>query len=292
MAGVNGSFGDYGDFDLNQGIYTTMSYNDGWQLHPDADGNGFPPGSPNDYGYQAGPMALDIAVIQAKYGADMTYNVGDNKYFLPDANEAGTFWTCIWDAGGEDAIVHRGSQAATIDLTAATLDYSPTGGGMISWADGIFGGYTIANGVVIENAKGGGGGDIITGNASANLLKGRDGADVLTGGGGKDQLVGGDGADRFVFNSLDAADFDVVRDFSGGDVLALDGDVYGLAAGALAPGRFVIGAAAGDANDRLIYNDQTGRLFFDADGSGDGDQVLVAILLDTPVLTAADIIVI
>jgi serralysin len=42
MPGVTGPFGSYGIFDLNQGVYTTMSYNDGWQLHPDADNDGFP----------------------------------------------------------------------------------------------------------------------------------------------------------------------------------------------------------------------------------------------------------
>ncbi len=36
MLGVTG--GDkalYGVFDLNQGVYTVMSYNESWELHPD-----------------------------------------------------------------------------------------------------------------------------------------------------------------------------------------------------------------------------------------------------------------
>ena len=65
MPGVTGPFDSYGVYDLNQGVYTTMSYNDGWQLHP----GGASSGSVN-FGYQAGPSALDIALIQQVYGAD------------------------------------------------------------------------------------------------------------------------------------------------------------------------------------------------------------------------------
>ena len=289
MSGVRGNpFTGYsrGDFDLNQAVYTTMSYNFGWELHPEG------PSSRDTFGNNGGPSALDIAVIQDKYGADMTHATGNDKYILPEVNAAGTFWTCIWDAGGTDQIIHRGSQAAIIDLTAATLDYSPTGGGVISYADGIFGGFTIANGVVIENAKGGDAGDMLFGNDSDNVLKGRDGGDLLFGGGGVDKLLGGAGADQFGFNSLDAGDADTIGDFGAGDTILLDSDVYGLPEGALAAARFVVGAQAGDANDRLIYNDDSGKLFFDADGSGAGDQVLIATLTGTPTLAAGDFIVI
>ena len=72
----------------------------------------------------------------------------------------------------------------TINLTAATLDNSPTGGGVISSASGIHGGYTIAKGVVIENAYGGSGSDTLTGNFADNILNGGAGADTMTGGGG------------------------------------------------------------------------------------------------------------
>src|SRR5919108_173198 len=51
--------GDTGDFGLNQGIWTTMSYNDGWT---DA------PGVYPSYGYQGTPMAFDIAALQELYG--------------------------------------------------------------------------------------------------------------------------------------------------------------------------------------------------------------------------------
>ena len=52
----------------------------------------------------------------------------------------------------------------------------------------------------------------------------------------------------------------------------------GLATGTLAAAAFRIGAAAADASDRIIYNDDTGALFFDQDGTGGAAQVRFATL--------------
>ena len=79
------------------------------------------------------------------------------------------------------AIEYGGSRDVIIDLTAATLNNSPSGGGKPSYADGIYGGFTIANGVVIENATAGLGDDVITGNAADNTIIGRFGNDIING---------------------------------------------------------------------------------------------------------------
>jgi Ca2+-binding RTX toxin-like protein len=81
--------------------------------------------------------------------------------------------------------LYRRPRAPRIDLTAATLDYSATGGGAISFVDDIHGGYTIANGVVIENATSGSGADVLIGNAAVNVLTGNDGDDWLMGKAGR-----------------------------------------------------------------------------------------------------------
>jgi len=186
MSGVTSPLNDLGDFDLNQGIYTTMTYNDGWQTAP----HGTSPSANFSYGYQGTPMAFDIAVLQATYGANMTFNAGDDSYVLPTVNGIGTFYSAIWDADGTDTIVHNGSTGAMIDLRSAPLTYSENGGGYVSYVTGIHGGFTIAAGAVIENATGGSGQDTIMGNAENNLILGQQGSDSIMGGDGDDELRG------------------------------------------------------------------------------------------------------
>lgn len=191
MNGVSSPFGDFGDQALNQGIYTTMSYNDGW------DAPGIGTSSDPNYGFQGTLMALDIAMLQQKYGANTAYRTGNDLYTLPSANQSGTFYQCLWDAGGQDSIQVDGSVTAdaVIDLRAATLQYESGGGGFVSYVEGIHGGTTIAYGVVIENARGGSGNDQITGNSANNTLYGFNGNDRIDGGDGGDILYGNDGND-------------------------------------------------------------------------------------------------
>ncbi|HYD88360.1 MAG TPA: M10 family metallopeptidase C-terminal domain-containing protein, partial [Vitreimonas sp.] len=183
MQGVVNEFDSYGTFQLNQGVFTTMSYNDGWRTAPYA-----PPAGTNAllHGQQGSPMALDIALIQQRYGANTTYNNGDNTYALSNTNGA---YLAIWDTGGEDTIAYSGGTAATIDLRAATLLNAVGGGGYVSYVFGVHRGFTIANGVVIENATGGSANDTLIGNDAANRLNGGLGADALNGGGGIDTSV-------------------------------------------------------------------------------------------------------
>jgi serralysin len=53
-----------------------------------------------------------------------------------------------------------------------------------------------------------------------------------------------------------------------------------------------MGSAAGDADDRVVYNNATGQLFYDADGNGAGAAVLFATLQGHPALAASDFTVI
>lgn len=192
--GVTSAFGDTGSADLNQGIYTTMSYNTG-VITSSVGAPGHSTGLGGYWGYEAGPMALDIAVLQDKYGANTTHNNGNNTYVLPSANAAGTYWKTIWDTGGTDIVRFDGSRDVKIDLRQASLLYQEGGGGYISAANGIAGGFTIANGVVIENATSGSGNDVVNGNAFGNVLLGRQGNDRIFGFEGNDHLWGGFGND-------------------------------------------------------------------------------------------------
>ena len=192
----------YGDFALDQGVYTEMSYLPGFSEkdgHPSQDGLAVPlrPLS-TEFGGPETPMAVDIAALQELYGANTTTHTGNDTYVLPDANVVGTGYVAIWDNGGTDTIsaAATDTRGVTIDLRAATLDYDNLGGGAVSWARGVQGGFTIANGVVIENAIGAAGDDLLIGNDVADRLDGGAGNDVLAGGAGDDRLLGGAGNDR------------------------------------------------------------------------------------------------
>lgn len=74
MAAVEVAYDDSGAFGLNQGVFTTMSYNPGVI---DAE-LGAPTSLSGSWGVEIGPMALDIAAIQFLYGANMiTFDAGD-----------------------------------------------------------------------------------------------------------------------------------------------------------------------------------------------------------------------
>lgn len=239
--GVQGS-GDLGTFDLNQGIWTTMSYVDGWNSE-------YPDFFSDDYGWQATPMALDIAAIQAIYGANMGYRTGDDTYALPGANGAGTFWACIWDAGGVDTIsAATVTRTVIIDLNEAPL-VGDDAGGYVSRAKGIMGGFTIANGAEIENAIGGSSADELTGNSLANMLDGANGSDIIAGNDGDDDLVGGLGKD-------------VLRGGEGDDGLVGDSHVWN--AGSSSDNDTLYG---GGGDDGLYGNNGNDKLFGD-----DGDD--------------------
>ncbi|MCP8939821.1 M10 family metallopeptidase C-terminal domain-containing protein [Alsobacter sp. SYSU M60028] len=260
-----------GDWDLNQGVFTTMTYNDGWKTQP-------PKGV--DWGYQIGPGAFDIAAMQTLYGSNPNYHAQGDSYVLPGANVAGTGWWCLYDTGGTDTIrAPSTAGACVIDLRAATLvENDPGAGGYVSWVKGIAGGFTIAHGVVIENATGAGGGDSLTGNDVANTLTGNGGADTLDGNGGADVLVGGGGADRFDFHAL--ADFrtasgvrcdDTVTDFrSGTDHFDFRGFDASLADGLQAVSFVFVGSAAFTAGDKTTAELRFANHVLSGDVDNDG----------------------
>lgn len=172
---------------LNQQIWTAMSYVIGFALEPT---------TTQAFGTNLTPMAFDIAAIQFLYGTKAA-ETGDNVYLLPTTNQTGTGWSAIWDTGGNDTISGAGATTSlTINLNAAPLT-GPNAGGFVSWIGGIKGGFTIANGVVIENAVGGAAADTIIGNEANNVLTGGGGNDTIDAAGGSSDVV------RFAGNRAD-----------------------------------------------------------------------------------------
>ncbi len=257
--GVSEAYGDYGDFSLNQGIYTTMGYNQGWPA--------ILPGHTSEmYGLQAGPMALDIAAIQAIYGANTSYASGNDVYVLPKADLVGTYWSTIWDTGGVDTISNMGSSGDSwIDLNAATPGSGGGGNvshGMTASGSMVAGGFTIARGVVIENAIGGNGDDTITGNMAVNRLEGGGGDDILDGGAGADTMIGGSGYDIYYVD--DVGDAIVDPDDWGSDTV-YSSVTYALAA--TLENLILTGTGAANGTGNSLGNTLTGNA---------GDNTLVS----------------
>lgn len=93
----------------------------------------------NGYGHAVSFMALDVAALQALYGAE-DYATTGSIYTLLDAGggplsleegdvDIGRAYYCIWDSGGTDQINYAGANSSVlINLNDATLDTSrPTG---------------------------------------------------------------------------------------------------------------------------------------------------------------------
>lgn len=144
----------------------------------------------------------------------------------------------------------------------------------------------------------GAGNDYLSGGSGKDVLKGEAGNDKLNGGAGADTLAGGSGSDTFVFSiALGSTNIDRITDFSvPSDSIHLDNAVFTklTSAGALASSFFAANAtgAATDRYDRVIYETDTGKLFYDADGSGSGKAIQFATLSAGLSLTSADFFII
>lgn len=144
----------------------------------------------------------------------------------------------------------------------------------------------------------------ITGDSDADILKGTSGSDLINGKGvddtvcaknGSDILSGGSGEDAFVFDTKPGStNVDTILDFNPDkDSIRLNDSVFTmLEQGTLSTGNFVIGDEAKDADDYIIYNDQTGALSYDADGDGSAAAVQFGVIDNLAKLAASHFIVI
>jgi Ca2+-binding RTX toxin-like protein len=137
-----------------------------------------------------------------------------------------------------------------------------------------------------------GGNDTLTGSGGRDHLVGGKGMDVLTGGKGPDALTGGADADHFVFNAVTEGG-DKISDFANGlDQIDLFASAFGLSAPLVDGVSFVLGAVATQAVATVLYDQVTGILRFDADGTGVGAAVTLAILTNHAGLSAQDFLLV
>jgi Ca2+-binding RTX toxin-like protein len=238
-------------------------------------------------------VSLAIATAQATGGSGSDTLTGiehlsGSRFADRLTGNAATNW--LQGGGGNDTMdggagidrVSYATATSAVNVNLAVTSAQATGGGGIN---------TLVN---IEDLWGTNYADMLTGNATANTLVGFNGHDVISGGagndslygdGGNDLLLGGVGSDKFIFRTgLNAVNnHDTIVDFevAGGDRIVLDDAIFnklGVAGMAVNSAYLRVGAAAADANDYLVYDASSGGLYYDADGSGAGAQVLFATL--------------
>ncbi|MFD0461714.1 polysaccharide lyase family 7 protein [Microvirga aerilata] len=144
----------------------------------------------------------------------------------------------------------------------------------------------------------------LTGTSAANSLTGTSANDLINGGAGDDKiwakngsdvLIGGAGKDTFTFDTKPgSSNVDMIVDFNvADDTIRLNDTVFTkLKYGQLSSSSFVTGDKALDAGDRIVFNDKTGALSYDADGTGSAAAVQFAMIENLAKLTASDFIVI
>jgi len=208
------------------------------------------------------PLVLDIAAIQAIYGADPNTLAGNTIYSFSAADAS---VRAIYDAGGIDTFdlsnitrdnvvdLEPGAYSSIAQWTIAEqtafyqAQYNPGFAAFISgqlnqadtwtWTDNV----GIALNTIIENVIGGSGDDTITGNSADNSFDlTRGGTDIVSGAGGNDSFSFGAtwGASDRVDGGAGANDqIGISGNYTGGNAITLvAGQVTGVEVFAVLPG--------------------------------------------------------
>ena len=171
-------------------------------------------------------------------------------------------WTATSDSFN-DGTANLTTKGMAVDLSGITLGL----------------GWNVTNAGAATQIKGSQFNDVLTGGTGNDQLFGGAGNDVLAGGKGADILTGGTGADTFRLSGDVKTDH--ITDFlSGTDRIELDNALFKalLTEGQLAADQFTQGTAATTTTQRIVYDQPTGNLCYDLDGSGKKAAVLMAVL--------------
>lgn len=195
-AGVNVPGYEHADYIEDSRQYTVMSY---WSEYET--------GANFQHTYAGAPLLHDISAIQYLYGANTETRTGDDVYgfnsntgidYYTATNSSDKLIFSVWDSGGNDTFDFSGYyQDQIIDLRD---DHFSDIGGLQK-------NVSIAKGVIIENAIGGSGDDIIYGNDADNILIGGGGQDILWGGGGSNTFAYKEASDSYAFSADKIMDF-------------------------------------------------------------------------------------
>jgi Ca2+-binding RTX toxin-like protein len=207
-------------------------------------------------------------------GAD-TLVGGDGNDFL-DIFAIGSLDGSVVSGGdGIDRLSYFG-RGAVVDLEAGTLV-----GTSLNGETGTVRLQGIENFSAIGEAA-----VYVRGSSADNLIMAQSGDDTLNGGEGNDTLIGGVFFNDMAFDESAqlALDSRVMTELGAAGQFSADDERFFAAAGA---------TGGADSDDRVVYDTDSGRLYYDADGSGQAEAQLIATLVTfgTP-FTASDITVI
>jgi Ca2+-binding RTX toxin-like protein len=224
-------------------------------------------------------------VLSGGGGADfMDGGAGNDVYYIDDAGDR------VTDGSGVDTVY----LSVSYDLARLGSIENITGVGTAS---------ITLTGTAAAN--------VLTGNDSANILYGGAGNDVLSGGAGNDRihgqegqdvLSGGSGRDIFVFDRRPnkSTNVDKILDFTvRDDSIYLENKYFKVGSkgsltkpAPLASKMLHKGSKAHDADDRIIYDNKKGILYYDADGTGAAVAIKIATLSKNLKMTYKDFFVI
>jgi Ca2+-binding RTX toxin-like protein len=263
--------------------------------------------------YAAGPNGLtDLAGNTLAATALPASNLGNNKALVITGtalslNNNGNNQTVTANQptvngnGGNDTL-NAGALTIAVNLDGGAGNDTLTGG---SGNDNLIGGAgtgtdTINGGAGNDTIDGGAGNDTLNGGAGNDTVNGGVGNDIINGGLGSDQLVGGAGTDSFVFNTTlnSLTNVDTISDFNVvDDTMRLENTGFFTAltaTGTLNAANFAanLNGTAVDANDFVVYDTDSGALWYDADGNGAGGAIQFAQLTPAVILTNLDFLVI
>ena len=216
-------------------------------------------------------------------GADnMTGGNGNDTYYVDNIKDKITEY---WTTTGIDSVFSSVSYALTGVVDRSILM------GFSNLATSVE--NLTLTGNTAKTALGNNLNNIITGNSADNFLNGFDGSDTY---------IGGLGKDTFVINR-NLNTIDKIKDFNVKDdtiYLVNLGESNSFSIASMSKAAKVLNkdyfransdGLAKDSNDFYIYETDTGKLFYDADGNGSGKSKQIALIENKASLTYADFVV-
>lgn len=240
-------------------------------------------------GDNAGNVLLGNAYPDAlTNGKDKLYGRGGNDtlegYDGDDRLDGGTGVDTMKGGTGKDTYFVDAAGDAVIELAGEGED------SVYASVDYVLSGLNVER--LLTNSTTGTAAIDLTGNAQANTLYGNAGNNILDGGGGSDTIKGYGGADSFVVRDA-LGSIDKIADFNvADDTILLENAIFNaiVGTGTLTTGQFVANTSgiAADSSDRIIYETDTGKLFYDTNGNAAGGAVQFGLLSSGLALTNAD----